>query len=45
MLQKILNILKIKNTQSRLHKQFQDIQKWQDEMYFQKSCEELENIH
>ena len=40
-------ILKIcsKIHKQRLHKQFEQIQKWQDEMYFHKSRQELENIH
>lgn len=38
----LINILKTKKHKNRLHKQFQDIQKWQSEMYNLKSREELE---
>jgi len=44
MLKIFLDILKRRKQQKRLHKQFQDIQKWQSEMYYQKSHNELD-IH
>lgn len=45
MLQKMLNILKRKNRQNRLHRQFRDIQKWQREMYNFKTRQDLRDIH
>jgi len=44
MIKKILNILKSKKHKIKMHKQFQNIQRWQSEMYNQKSRKELE-IH
>lgn len=47
MIQKIKNFLnkgKDKN-QLRLHKQFQEVQKWQSEMYNFKTRQDLERIH
>ena len=46
MLLKIKNFLKKnKNKSKRLHKQFQEVQKWQSEMYNFKTRQDLENIH
>ncbi len=42
MLDSLKTFLKAKNNQKRLHKQFQEIQKWQREMYISKSRKEQE---
>lgn len=40
MIKALLNILKSKKHKIKMHKQFQDIQKWQKEMYYLKSHQE-----
>lgn len=44
MLEILLNILKKKLHKAKMHKQFQNIQKWQEEMYQTKTRQDLE-IH
>lgn len=44
MLEILLSILKKKLHKAKMHKQFQNIQKWQDEMYQAKTRQDL-GIH
>ena len=45
MIKKIISFLKEKEHQKKSHQQFQEIQKWQDEMYLYKTVQELYEGH